>query len=240
MSLTRHSLAVAKEMKRVLEAGPRNVEIPLASMVQESIEKWINKVSGNRMNMKKMKCGILDFDADTILTLLQCNLDVVHCIGAKHELKQWCCSDDANEITIQNVPEILMPYYPSARMSPLERKLILEGNKDLLLGNPIFHLSSYRSSDLLVGIGSIIFAFVYCACDVFIGKMATIMPHVSIASDVVVGDYCHIEANVTIGNSVRIGESVKIGAGAIICPGVTIAAFSVIMPGQLVKFNIGK
>jgi hypothetical protein len=243
MGLSRYSLSTALDIKRVLSSSPRNDEVVIAKMIQSSIEKWVYKISGNRMVYPKMKVCLLDFDSDTIAILLQAGMDVVSCFDwmrKENDLFVWCHADVGNEIPTTAKMDFLMPYYPAMIMPPVERKKIHEENLDmLLLGNPLFHPSSYRSTDLLAQIGSIVGPFVWCAPSVSIGKMATIGAHCSIGNNCVIGDYCQIDQNVTMQGGVVIGEGCKIGAGTIIFPGVKIAPFTTINTAQIVKFNMG-
>lgn len=238
MSLAKHSLATANSMKKILDARPRNTEIVIAKVVQNSIENWVTRLTGNKLEYPRMRVGILGADADTIEILIQCGMDVLHSVGQK-EFK-WFYSDDKPDLPLINSFEIGCPYYPAFSMDSKERKGLYEDNLiDLLLGNPVFHPSAFKSCDLLAGIGSIVGPFSWVAPGVGIGKMVTVGAHVAIASDVVIGDYSHIEQNVSIQSGVRIGEGCRIGAGTIIFPGVKIAPFTILNAGQIVKYNIG-
>lgn len=237
-------MSCAHDIKRVLSSKPRDDEMVLGKMIQGSIEKWMYKISGNRVVYPKMRVCLLDFDADTIAILLQSNMDVVSCFDWQKKENgnffTWCHADVGNEVPVNLEIDFLLPHYPAMQLHPKDRKKMHEENFDtLLLGNPIFHPSSYRSTDLLAEIGSIVGPFVWCSPSVSIGKMATIGAHCSIGNNAVIGDYCQIDQNVTIQERVIIGEGCKIGAGVLIFPGVKIAPFTTINTGQIVKFNMG-
>lgn len=236
MSLSKHSLAFANEMKRVVEAKPRNYEVALAKLVQNSIESWLTRMNGNKTAYPKMRVGLLGVDADSIEILIQMGVDVLHFVGQNNF--KWFYSEEKPDIPFVSEFEPLVPYYPAFSMDAKERKSLYENNEsDLLLGNPIFHPSTYKSFDVLVGIGSVIGPFCWLAPGVGVGKMVTIGAHVSISSDVEIGDYSHIDPNVSLQSGVRIGEGCRIGAGAVIFPNVHLAPFSVIGAGQIVKYG---
>jgi len=236
MSLSQYSIIVAHEMNRILTHNPRNYEIELAKLVQKSIESWLTRMNGNKIQYPKMRVGLLGGDADSIEILIQSGMDVLHFVGQDNF--KWYYSDDKPDIPFISKFENLVPYYPAFSMDAKERKLLYENNEeDLLLGNSIFHPSVYKSYDVLAGIGSIIGPFVWIAPGAGIGRMATIGAHVVISSDVIIGDYSHIDSNVTLQSGVRIGEGCRIGAGSVIFPGVKLSPFSLIGAGQIVKYD---
>lgn len=237
MSLSRHSLCVARDILQVLDQRPRNKDVQLAKIIQNSIENWVMRLSGNKMHYPKMKVGLLGVDGDSLEILLQAGMDVLHIVGQSNW--KWFFSEDKPDIDLLSQFDPLVPYYPAFCLDCKERKHIYEANEsDLLLGNPLFHPSAVRSGDCLVGIGSYIGPLSYLAPGVGAGKMVTVGAHVVVASDVEIGDFSHVENNVSISSGVRIGEGCRIGAGCILFPGVSIAPFTILNAGQIVKFSI--
>lgn len=102
----------------------------------------------------------------------------------------------------------------------------------------LIHPFSFLSSDILIGMGTIISSGVSICPSVIIGSHVIVNTNASLDHDCKIGNFVHISPNVALSGSVQIGEGAHIGIGSCIIPGVKIGKWSVIGAGAVVINDI--
>jgi len=98
----------------------------------------------------------------------------------------------------------------------------------------VIHPSAIISSDVEIGVGSVIMAGAIIQPGVKIGKHCIINTGSCIDHDCQINDYVHIAPNTSLAGSVEVGEGTLIGIGSSIIPNIKIGQWSRIGAGCVV------
>lgn len=102
----------------------------------------------------------------------------------------------------------------------------------------IINMGSHVSTDVTVGIGSLIAPGAIIQNAVTVGNHVIINTAASVDHDCKIGNYCHIAPNSTLCGAVKIGNGTLIGAGSVVLPGIEIGKNCIIGAGSVVTKNI--
>jgi len=100
------------------------------------------------------------------------------------------------------------------------------------------HPSCVVSRFVQQGTGNMVLHGVIVQAHTSIGNHVILNTGASIDHDCVIGDYVHIAPRVVLCGRVSIDEGAFIGAGAVVLPGISIGAWSVVGAGSVVTRNV--
>ena len=103
----------------------------------------------------------------------------------------------------------------------------------------LIHPTALISSNVEIGIGSIIGCYSNLSCDVKVGDFVSIQPFSTLGHDVKVGDRCHFNTYSFFSGNVTVEDSVTIHTGAIIHPNKRVCKYSTVAAGSVVIKNVG-
>ena len=102
----------------------------------------------------------------------------------------------------------------------------------------LIHPSAQISTNVSIGIGTVVMATAVINADTKIGKHCIINTGAVIEHDNVIGDYVHISPKVALGGTTRIGELTHIGIGAAVINNINISKNCVVGAGAVVVDNL--
>ncbi|HOW16796.1 MAG TPA: NeuD/PglB/VioB family sugar acetyltransferase, partial [bacterium] len=98
--------------------------------------------------------------------------------------------------------------------------------------------TSYVSSDVSVGDGSIIMHQAYVGRGASIGSNCIINTKALVEHDAVVGDHCHVAVGAVLSGGVKVGNGTLIGAGSVIREYIKIGSNSLVGAGSVVVKDV--
>ncbi len=166
--------------------------------------------------------GILDFETNVGSKVL--NYPV---IGTDKDIDSLVDKDKCFLITIGQIKSVDIRKNIFNNLRSKNAKMVI-----------IVSNTSYVSSDVSVGDGSIIMHQAYVGRGASIGSNCIINTKALVEHDAVVGDHCHVAVGAVLSGGVKVGNGTLIGAGSVIREYIKIGSNSLVGAGSVVVKDV--